>query len=60
MPFPEKKNVAGETKIWYWQKRKKHRLMELDKKPRINLHLWSVNLQQRRQDYIMEKKQSLQ
>ena len=37
MPFPEeKKNAAGERKVWYWQKKKKkkYRSMELDKKPR--------------------------
>ena len=35
--------------------------MEEDRKPRNKpMHLWSINLQQRRQDYTMEERQSLQ
>ena len=35
--------------------------MEQDRKPRNKpTNLWSINLQQRRQEYTMEKRQSLQ
>ena len=38
-----------------------HRSMEQDRKPRNkSTHLWSNNLWQRRQEYSMEKRQSLQ
>ena len=38
----------------------KYRSMEQDRKPRNKpIHLWSINLQQRRQEYTMEKKQCL-
>ena len=38
-----------------------HRSMEQDRKSRIkSTHFWWINLQQRRQDYTMEKRQSLQ
>ena len=35
--------------------------MEPDRKPRNRpTHLWSINLQQKRQEYTMEKRQSSQ
>ena len=35
--------------------------MELNREPRKNpTHLWSINLQQMRQEYMMGKRQSLQ
>ena len=38
-----------------------HRSKEQNKEPRNkSTHLWPINLQQRRQEYIMEKRQSLQ
>ena len=38
-----------------------YRSMEQERKPRNKAtHLWSINLWQRRQDYTMEKRQSLQ
>ena len=41
--------------------KQKYRLMEQDRKPRNKpMHLWSVNLQQRRQEYTMGKRLSLQ
>ena len=47
--------------VWYWHKKQKYRPMEQDRKPRDKpTHLWSSNLQQRRQEYTMEKRQSLQ
>ena len=48
--------------VWYWHKKTKtHRSMEQDRKPRNKpMHLWSTNLQQRRQEHTMEKRQSLQ
>ena len=43
------------------EQKQKYRSMEWDRKPRNKpTHLWSFNLQQRRQDYAGEKKQSLQ
>ena len=41
--------------------KQKHRSMEQDRKPRDKpTHLWSINLKQRRQEHIMEKRQPLQ
>ena len=41
--------------------RQTNRSMEQDREPRNKpTHLWSVNLQQRRQEYTGEKRQSLQ
>ena len=38
-----------------------HRSIKQDREPRNKpKHLWSINLQQRRQEYTMEKRQSLQ
>ena len=70
-----KKNGAGEInlpdlrlyykatvikKVWYWQKQK-YRPMEQDKKSiNIPMHLWVPYFWQRRQEYIMEKRQPLQ
>ena len=46
---------------WYWQKKQTHRSMEqnreLRNKPR---HLWSINLQQSRQEYTMRERQTVQ
>ena len=40
--------------------RQKYRSVEQDRKPRIKLtHLQATNLSQRRQEYTMEKRQSL-
>ena len=40
--------------------RQKYRLMEQNRKPRdIPMYLWTPYLQQRRQEYTMEKRQSL-
>ena len=49
--------------LWYWHTHKKWKygLMEQDGKPRNKpTHLWSTNLWQKKQEYIMEKRQSLQ
>ena len=41
--------------------KQKYKSMEQDRKPRNKpMHLWSINLWQRRQEYTMEKRQSLQ
>ena len=41
--------------------KQKYRSMEQDRKPRNKpMHLWSINLWQRRQEYTVEKRQSLQ
>ena len=41
--------------------KQKYRSMEQDRKPRDKpIHIWSPNLQQRRQEHTMEKRQSLQ
>ena len=38
-----------------------HRSVEQDREPRNKpIHLWSIKLQQRRQEYTMEKRQFLQ
>ena len=43
--------------VWYWCKQQKYRSMEQDRRPRNKCtHLWSMNLQQRRQEYPMEKR----
>ena len=44
---------------WYWH-REKYRSMEQNRNPRDkSMHLWTPNLWQRRQEYTMEKRQSL-
>ena len=41
-------------------KKQKYWSMEQDRKPRVKpMHLWSINIWQRRQDYTMEERQSL-
>ena len=41
--------------------KQKYRSMEQDLKPRNKpMHLWPINIQQRRQEYTMEKRQPLQ
>ena len=41
--------------------KQKYRSMEQDREPRSKpMHIWSINLQQRRQDYTMETTESLQ
>ena len=46
--------------VWYWHKNR-HRSMEQNREPRNKTtHLWSINLPQRRREYTMEKRQSLQ
>ena len=46
--------------VWYGHK-KRHGSMEQNTEPRNKpTHLWSINLRQRRQEYTMEKRQSLQ
>ena len=71
-----KKNGAGEIRLpdfrLYYKatrhqnsmvlaQKQKYRTMEQDRKPRNKpTHLWSINLQQRRKDYNMKERQSLQ
>ena len=44
--------------VWYWHR---HRSMEQNRQPRNKpMHIWSTNLQQRRQEHTMEKRQSVQ
>ena len=48
---------------WYWQKKKiyTYRSMEQNRDTRNkSMHLWSTKIQQRRQEYTMEKRWSLQ
>ena len=46
--------------LWYWFKNKKtHRTMEQNRKSR-DKHTFIPNVQERRQKYIMEKRQFLQ
>ena len=46
--------------VWYWHKDQTHRSLEPNRAPRNKpMHLWSINLQQRRQKYTVEKRQSL-
>ena len=54
--YSHQKSVMSHT-----QKKQKYRLMEKDRKSRDRpMHLWSPNLRQRRQEYAMGKRQSLQ
>ena len=44
-----------------WAQKQTHRSMEQNREPRNKLMLiWSINLQQKRQGYTMDKRQSLQ
>ena len=53
-------NYSGQNRMALAQKQK-YRLMEKDRKPRSKpVQLWSINLWQRRQEYTVEKEQSLQ
>ena len=58
--------TSGSTKSHSYQdsmvlaQRQKYRSMEQNRKPRDeSMHLWTPYLQQRRQEYTMEKRQSL-
>ena len=52
---------AGIKTILGWHKSRNFRSMEQDRKPRNELmHLWSINLWQRKQYYTMLERQSLQ
>ena len=45
----------------YWHKKRNNRSMEQARKPRNKpIHLWSINVKQRRQEYTMEKRLSSQ
>ena len=47
--------------VWYWHKNRNIDQLGKDRKPRNKpIHLWPIKLQLRRQDYIIEKRQSLQ
>ena len=47
-------------RVWYWHK-DSYSPIEQNREPRNKpTHLWSINLQQRRQEYTMEKRQPLQ
>ena len=47
--------------VWYWHKKQTHRSMEENRQPRDKPTLiWAINLQQRRQEYTMGERQSLQ
>ena len=42
--------------VWYWYIKQTYRSMEQNREPRSKpRHLWSVSIQQRRQEYKMEK-----
>jgi len=44
--------------VWYWYKNR-HTSMEQDRAQKKKIHIPMFNLQQRRQKYTMEKRQSL-
>ena len=48
--------------VWYWHKNgHRERSMEQNRESRNkHTHIWSINLQQRGQEYTMGKRQSLQ
>ena len=47
--------------VWYWHKKQKYRSMVQARMPRDKpTHIWAPNLQQKRQEHTMEKRQPLQ
>ena len=47
--------------VWHWHKNRHTDQLNGNREPRNKpIHLWSINLQQRRQEYKMGKRQSLQ
>ena len=53
--------AAVSKTVWYWYKKQIYRAIELNWEPRNkSRHLWSINFQQRKQEYKMGKRQSLQ
>ena len=53
--------ATGIKTIWYWHKKQNYRSMEQDRRPGNKfMHLWSVNLRQRRQKSKIKKRQSFQ
>ena len=57
---PLQSSVIKKAQYWH-QKKHTHRSMEEHTEPRNkSMHLWSINQRQGRQEYAVEKRQSLQ
>ena len=54
--------ISGYTiKHYVLTQKQTHKLMEQDREPRNRpMHIWSINLQQKGQEYTVGKRQSLQ
>ena len=58
---PTKLQQSKHHTFWYKNRHFSNRLMEQNKRSRNkSMHLWSINLWQRRQEYIMGKRESFQ
>ena len=63
IPFPDLREYYKATVIrttWHWHKQTFTSMEQNREPPDKPIHLWSINLQQKRQEYTIKKRQCLQ